>query len=205
MSYTTRITRWAIIPARGGSRRIPHKNKRAFFGRPIIEYSIEAAKQSQLFDRIVISSDDEDILKIATDNGCVASRRQAWACEDGIGTQEVARHVLEQEDAHTGRPSAACLIYATCPLMSVQDLHRGWSALRAEGEFAMSVSVDPLADAGQFYWGWRDAFLDGKPLIAEHTTMVPIHWSRVCDINTEEDWARAERMYKALQPVGVKL
>jgi N-acylneuraminate cytidylyltransferase len=67
-------------------------------------------------------------------------------------------------------------------------------------DFAMSVGAYPLRDAAQFYWGKRSAFLEEVPLISEFTVMVPVAESRICDINTEEDWHRAEGMYQALYP-----
>ena len=187
------MKRIAIIPARGGSRRIPHKNIREFRGRPIIEYSIATALDSKLFDEVVVSTDDDDIAKVATK----AMAQVMWRVkDDGLrGTQEVAREVLLQlKDV-----KEACVIYATSPLLLVEDLVVGLNALNQPGvSFAMSVS-DPLADAGCFYWGKAHAFRNGVPLIAPHTAMVPLPASRVCDINTLADWSRATYLYDALR------
>jgi len=185
--------RTAIIPARGGSQRIPRKNIKPFFGKPIICYSIETARASGLFNLILVSTDDDEIEEIALAAGAVVMRRKY---DDGTqGTQEVAQKVLEQmPDVKT-----ACVIYATCPLLAPRDLAAGLVALGYPNkQFAMSV--DPNGrDAGCFYWGKADAFRDDLKLDAPHTARVELPASRVCDINFPSDWARAESMYQALR------
>jgi pseudaminic acid cytidylyltransferase len=193
--------RWAIIPARGGSTRIPGKNKRLFCGKAIIEYSIEAAKDCGLFDHIVVSSDDDDILWYARGHSCVASRRPTWLCDNDVGTQQVGAMVVMQEKAALGMPTEVCIIYATAPMLCAGDLLRGWEVMDDQAvEYAMSVGTDPLRDAAQFYWCKWNALKSGIPLISEYTAMIPIDEHRVCDINTEDDWQRAERMYRFLYP-----
>lgn len=188
----------AIIPARGGSTRIPRKNIRDFMGKPIIAYSIEAALESGLFDSIVVSTDDPGIAKVANEYGAASVLRSAEMSTNDVGTQEVMRHVLRKlfyDDS-----DIACCIYATAPLMSVDDLCRGYQLLNSGNycRYVFSVGTDPLQDAGQFYWGWVRAFTSGDPL-HENAIMVPISDDRTCDINTEEDWLRAEQMYLALR------
>jgi pseudaminic acid cytidylyltransferase len=182
--------RLAIIPARGGSVRIPRKNIRPFFGKPIIAYSIELAKASRMFDEIIVSTDDAEIAKVANLYGADALiRPEGW---DEIGTQEVAARVVEQ----LTMPRHVCVIYATAPLLTVGDLENGWQAMREwHPLFAFSVGTEPLRDAGAFYWGEGWAFAKRVPLIGPRTAMVPIPESRVCDINTMEDWRVAERLY----------
>lgn len=194
---------WAIIPARGGSRRIPGKNKRPFHGRPIIEYSIETAKQSQLFERIFVTSDDWEIRGIAQRAGAIPIERPAEYSHDDVGTQEVAKRAIEQIEAvWQAMPEFVCVIYPTSPLMQVADLIAGRAIMRDyDCDFAMSVGAHPLRDAAQFYWGKRAAFLQRVPLIAEFTVMVPVAECMICDINLEEDWRRAEIMFKNLYPV----
>lgn len=185
--------RTAIIPARGNSQRIPRKNIKPFFGKPIICYSIESAKTSGLFNLIVVSTDDDEIEDIAIAAGAVVMRRKY---DDGTqGTQEVAQKVLHQ----LPHVITACVIYATCPLLTTRDLAAGLVALGYPGtQFAMSVDRHG-ADAGCFYWGKADAFREGLPLEAGHTAEVTLPDSRVCDINTHADWQRAESMYIALR------
>lgn len=193
-----------IIPAKGTSRRVPFKNRRLFYGKPIIEYSIEAAKESRLFDKILVSSDDAEILGIAERAGCHPLRRHESLCGDEVGTQEVAHAVLE----YFRWPNLihewdfACVIYATAPLMSVRDLQQGFLVLQRNPrcDFAYSVCGDPPVDAGQFYWSRAPALLAGLPLdpYAENVWRIGINRERFCDINTEADFLRAERMYLEL-------
>ena len=179
----------AIIPARGGSVRIPRKNIREFRGQPIIRYAIEAAQSCLLFDDVIVSTDDDEISE-----ACQSIGAHVWIrkTDDGSrGTQDVAREVLMSMP----QVNNACVIYPTSPMLKPSDLVRGHAVLRREGTlYAMSVQTEPLADAGCFYWGIAAAFRVGAPLIDSHTVMVPMPANRVCDINTPEDWARAEFM-----------
>jgi len=189
----------AIIPARGGSTRIPKKNIRDFHGKPIIAYSIETAQKSGLFDRIIVSTDSEEIERVAWQYGAEVLTRSADMAHNDIGTQAILRYVLDEQLGL--RHGLACCIYPTAPLMLEEDLLTGY---RLVGEYhthryAMSVGDAPLADAGQWYWGWVSSFVTGLPLIATQTAIVPIPAARVCDINTFDDWSRAEELYKKLK------
>jgi len=186
-----------IIPARGGSRRIPKKNIKPFLGKPIIAYSIEMAKKSNLFDRIIVSTDSEMIAKVAVEYGADVHYRSDDMSVDEVGTQAVIAHVLKDIGMTDG---FACCIYATAPLMSIDDLIFGEMELfyRPDVDYVFSVGDEPLSDAGQFYWGKADAFIKGRRLVGENTVLVPVKKNRVCDINTMEDWNRAEEMYQAL-------
>ncbi len=191
----------AIIPARGNSRRIPRKNIKEFHGKPIIAYSIEAAKSMTddcKFDYIVVSTDDGEIAKIAERYGAWVQFREEKYANDEVGTQQVAKYVLGKMNA---RPTDfAVVIYATAPLLDRHNLWEGIiTAMKQHFSFSMSVGTDPLCDAGQFYCGQVSSFYLGVPLISPFTAMIPIDTNRVCDINTTEDWARAEQMYAALK------
>lgn len=192
------MTTIAVIPARAGSVRIPRKNKRPFMGKPIITYSIEAARASKLFAHVFVSTDDPEIAEIANAAGAIPLVRLQLV--DGeSGTQEVMGHVLRTQ-TEAWRPQYACCIYPTAPMMTPGDLIRGWNRLCVPRTvYAMSVGTDPLHDPGQWYFGLADAFASGLPLIDINTGIVPIPKERCCDINTEEDWARAERMYQEWQ------
>ncbi len=190
--------RAAIIVARGGSKRIPRKNLRPFLGKPIIAYSITTARESHLFDRVYVSTEDSEIADVAHRYGAVELERPTHLAADDVGTPEVMRY-------HAGiapcvYASFLCCIYPTAPMMTVADLARGLEELKRYGaDYSFSIGTDPLCDAGQWYWGTREAFANGRPLFSTDTLMVPIDPERVCDINTEPDWQRAERMYAALQ------
>lgn len=208
------MTTIAIIPARGGSTRIPKKNIRPFHGKPIIAYSIETARASHLFDEIVVSTDDPAIIDVAKKCGAKVHMRRASLCRDQVGTQEVTRAVLkwwgEQHPERAG--TIACCIYATAPLMTVADLRRGREMLEVSGyayAYAVGGNDYPFEHAGTFYWGHAAAFLQGLKLgqcktpagspDEAATVLVHIPANRVCDINTEDDWLRAEAMYQELQ------
>lgn len=184
----------AVIPARGGSRRIPRKNIRPFFGKPIIAYSIEAAQRSGLFEEVVVSTEDEEIAEISIKYGAHVLIRPRHLAQDEIGTQEVMAHAIYAYPQH----EIACCIYPTAPMITTNDLLRGMDSLLIHGmNYAISVNAEPLYDAGQWYWGYSRAFFHRAPLIGPHTAMIPIDKERVCDINTEADWVRAELMYAA--------
>lgn len=182
---------------KGGSKRLPGKNVLAFHGRPIFEYSVEAAKASGLFDRILVSTDDAKIAELVEPSGVEVLMRPKSI--DQLGTQELAAYVLKQGKI----PEHACVIYATAPMLRACDLQEGWRAIQAGRSFAFAVGTAPLRDAGMFYFGRAWAFLDQAPLYGPYTAMIPIPEARVCDINVKSDWDRAEVMYAALHPKAV--
>lgn len=219
----------AVIPARGGSKRIPRKNIKAFCGKPMIAWSIEVAKASGLFSHIIVSTDDMEIADVAKHYGAeVPFVRPAELSNDFTGTTEVVAHATQWAQ-HKGWPlEAVCCIYATAPFVWLNDLHRGLDALRSghwayaftATEFAAPIfrsfkqletggiemffpehfparSQDlPLAlhDAGQFYWGRPDAWLSGARIFDRHSTPVLVPRWRVQDIDTVDDWVRAEML-----------
>lgn len=189
----------AIIPARGGSRRIPRKNVRLFHGKPIIAYSIETARACGLFDRILVSTEDQDIAAVAKAYGAKVSQRPMAMARDSVGTQEVARDALQRyiASAHGTPPEYACCIYATAPLMTAEDLRAGLDMLQ-HGTKPYVYTVGPDGQhAGQWYWGRVKSFVDGVPLEGNSATLT-LPAERVCDINVEDDFQRAERLYAAL-------
>ncbi len=180
----------AIIPARGGSVRIPGKNMKLFHGKPIIQYSIEAAKKAG-FDQIVVSSDWAACLTLAKSLDVTPLIRAAKFAQQEVGTQEVAKHVL----SHFPGFDLACVIYATAPMISIFDLMAARRDL-VEMNVPYVYSVDDKGqDAGQFYWGWVDSFMNDIPLDGPKVIKYRVDPRRVCDINTPEDFSRAERMY----------
>lgn len=224
----------AVIPARGGSKRIPRKNIREFCGKPIIAYSINAALSSGCFDRVVVSTDDEEISSVAQVYGAeVPFLRPPELSGDHIGTLPVIKHVIEQVQARKENPVWVCCIYATAPFLTASDLSRGWQTLQETGaEYAFTVTSFPFPiqravkitssgrlamfqpehmntrsqdlepgyhDAGQFYWGRSTAFLRELPLFSEDAVPVFLPRHRVQDIDTLEDWNRAEFMFKVLE------
>lgn len=124
----------AIIPARGGSKRIPGKNIKPFAGKPIIGYSIEAAIDSNLFDRIIVSTDSPQIAEVAVDFGAeVPFLRSPDLADDYTGTDAVIVDVLERLAQNNFKATYVCCLYATAPFVEPQDLQRGYSILRESG------------------------------------------------------------------------
>lgn len=138
-------TRLCVIPARGGSKRIPRKNIRLFHGRPMIAYSIEAARRSGLFDAIVVSTDDEEIAAVARDCGAQTPfLRPADLANDHAGTGEVVIHAVRWFADQGQAFDATCCIYATAPLLDPERLREGWQRLNDPGRrFAFSVTAFP--------------------------------------------------------------
>lgn len=222
----------AIIPARGGSKRIPRKNIKIFCGKPMIAWSIETALESGCFDHVVVSTDDDEIASIAIEYGAeVPFRRPSELADDHTATRPVVNHGIKEVECLYGRVEKICTIYPTAPFLQVDDLKQGLSALQdgkwnfafsvtnysypiqralkksAEGgvemfypEFraARSQDLEPAYhDAGQFYWGRRDAFLEGKPTFSPNSFPILLPSWRVVDIDIEEDWLRAEKIFGA--------
>lgn len=187
------MTAVAIIPARGGSKRIPRKNIRLFHGKPIIAYSIIAAADSRLFDSVIVSTDDHEIASVAHRYGADIHMRPAHLADDHTGTQAVMQHTLKGIDVEQ-----ACCIYPCAPLLQPSDLIHGWQMLYRPGVVYAAPVGEWLRDPGQFYWGWAYAFKELVPLMAEHTVLVPIDPRRAVDINVPEDWALAEQRFDEL-------
>lgn len=113
----------AIITARGGSKRIPRKNVKEFCGRPIIEYSIEAALKSGIFDEVMVSTEDEEIAKIAEQTGAkVPFLRSAETANDYATTADVLREVLNGYEKQGQQFVHACCIYPTAPFVTADRL-----------------------------------------------------------------------------------
>lgn len=176
----------AIIPARGGSVRIPRKNIRLFHGKPIIAYSIETAQASELFDRVVVSTEDEEIKAIAFRYGAMVSQRGIDLCAEDVGTQKVAAYALHGMGIENG---LACCIYPCAPMLSVDDLR--YASFQLEQMPYNYVYVE-----GIYYFGFARRFLD-EPDNFNYSLRLEDR-TRHIDINTEADWFRAERMYAEL-------
>lgn len=225
--------RLAVIPARGGSKRIPRKNVKPFCGKPMIAWSIEAAQSSGCFDRVIVSTDDAEIADVARTWGAeVPFVRPASLSDDHTGTIPVIAHAVEWVRAHGQAPTEVCTLYATAPFVRGQDLQQGLQMLLDQGgDYAFAVTsyafpiqravritqagrvqmFDPAQfttrsqdleeayhDAGQFYWGKADAWLQSAPIFSERSAPVMLPRHRVQDIDTPEDWLRAELMFKLL-------
>jgi pseudaminic acid cytidylyltransferase len=222
----------AIIPARGGSKRIPRKNIRQFAGKPMIAHAIETARASGLFEHVIVSTDDKEIAKIARDWGAETPFvRPVELSDDFTPTVPVVAHAIQScEELIGGQVDHVCCIYPGVPFIEIGDLKESWALLNRSntdycfpiaefpsniqramrrGENGRMVSFYPqyelvrtqdlenaYHDAGQFYWGAKQAWLT-NPRVHASGTGFPIPFWRVIDIDTEDDWTRAERMYQA--------
>lgn len=136
----------AIIPARGGSKRIPRKNIKLFNGKPIIAWSVQAAMDAGIFDRIIVSTDDPEIASVAIGYGAeVPFMRPAELSNDHVGTRPVVAHAIEWCRANGFDPLLVCCIYATAPFIQIEDILKGLSILEhSNAEFAVSVTSFPF-------------------------------------------------------------
>ena len=132
----------AIIPARGGSKRIPRKNIKLFCAKPMIAWSIEAALQSGCFDQVIVSTDDAEIAEVARSYGAtVPFMRPAELSDDHTGTIPVIHHAIEWVNAQGQAVEQACCLYATAPFVSPDDIRRGFDTLiGSDSDYAFSVT-----------------------------------------------------------------
>ena len=148
-----------IIPARGGSKRIPHKNIKEFLGKPIIAYSIEAALKSGLFDEVMVSTDDEQIAAIAKQYGAsVPFMRSAETANDYASSDDVLVEVLNEYQKRGKVFDNMCCIYATAPLISSNDLAEALQLLN-NSKFDC---VYPVVEFSYPIWRCLDVAEDGS-------------------------------------------
>ncbi len=216
----------AIIPARGGSKRIPKKNIKDFHGKPLIAYSIETALKSGLFEKVVVSTDDEEIAKVAQKYGAEVLKRPKELADDFTGTADVTAHALSVYQGY----DFACTIYATAPLLEVAYLQEGFEKLQdSDAVYAFSATSMPFPiqrafklvdgrcemftpehyhdrsqdleeayhDAGEFYWE-RVGVKSTEVMFGKDSIPIILPRYVVQDIDTLEDWKRAEILYKVI-------
>lgn len=199
----------------------------------MIAWSIQTARRSGLFERIIVSTDSAEIAEVARSHGAETPfERPAAIADDHSGTLEVVAHAARWAESENLAADTICCIYATAPLLSPEDLSAGLAALDAGGwdyvlaaasfpqvfraflrqdngameavfpEHSLTRSQDlspTFHDAGQFYWGRRQAWLESRPIYGPRTTFVELPPNRVRDIDTPDDWIMAERLFEILQ------
>ena len=122
----------AVIPARGGSKRIPKKNIKNFCGKPIIAWTINIAKKSKIFDKIIVSTDDRKIASIAKKYDAeVPFVRPSKLAGDKIATSDVVIHAITWLKNSGQKPTDVCCIYPTAPLMQIKDLKNSLQVLQS--------------------------------------------------------------------------
>lgn len=138
--------RLAVIPARGGSKRIPRKNTRSFCGKPMLVWSIEAALSSGCFDQVVVSTDDPEIAEIARLHGASTPfLRPATLADDYTGTNAVVVHAMEHFEAQGQVMDFVACIYATAPFLRPEVIQQGLEALMANPQAQYAVTVTPFS------------------------------------------------------------
>jgi pseudaminic acid cytidylyltransferase len=222
-----------IIPARGGSKRIPRKNIRDFCGKPMIAWSIEAAKACGVFDRIIVTTDSDEVAAVAQDwRAEIPFMRPPELADDHATTDAVIVHALKWLQKNGSHPEYACCLYATAPFTRPKYILKGLEILKSKGaagafsvtsfpypvfrglkitgagtlemfwpEHRMTRSQDlPEAyhDAGQFYWMDVIRYLKNPALFDSQSLPIILPRHLVQDIDTEEDWKRAELMFQAM-------
>lgn len=228
--------RLCIIPARGGSKRIPRKNIKTFGGRPMIEWSIRVALQSKCFDRVLVSTDDSEISQVAVACGAeVPFLRPVELSDDHTATIPVIAHAIDWQNSNGEQVTEACCLYATAPFVKCEDLRVGLEKLLlGDAVYVFTLTSFPYPiqralrvnshqqvemfqpehfntrsqdlpeawhDAGQFYWGKANAWLSQTPIFGKCSSAVQIPRWRVQDIDTPEDWKRAELMFNCLNQI----
>ncbi len=216
-----------IIPARGGSKRIPRKNIKYFCGKPLIAYSIQTAKKSKLFTKIVVSTDDEKIAKISKNLGTEILYRPKNLADDFSSSVDVFEHAINELNKNNSF-EYACMIYPTAPFLQVKYLKKSLEELKKSNacfsfsattydfpiwrgfeivngkakmifkEFMNTRSQDlkeAYHDAGQFYWK-KLKCSDKFHFNGSIPVLIPRYL--VQDIDTMEDFIRAENMYKIM-------
>ena len=227
-----------VIPVRGGSKRIPRKNIKEFNGKPIIAYSIEAALKSNCFERVIVSTDDNEIAKVAKKYGAqVPFIRPIELSGDYTGTIPVIKHAIEWLEDDNNSIENVCCLYATAPFIQSKVISKAYQQLKdLKADYCFSVTSfafptqrsikivkgskvkmfypehyntrsqdleEAYHDAGQFYWGKAQAFKDELTIFSEIATPYILPRYLVQDIDTSEDWVRAEAMYKVLRETNV--
>jgi pseudaminic acid cytidylyltransferase len=221
----------AVIPARGGSKRIPRKNIKDFCGRPMIAWAISTAKESGLFDHVIVSTDDKEIAVLAREWGAETPFvRPLNLADDLTPTVPVVAHAVTSCLDLGWIVEYVCCIYPCVPFLQVDDLiaaldlakarkadfvypvteysHPIQRAMRIlsngkmelfKPQFELTRTQDlekSYHDAGQFYWGMTAAWIEHKKMHTDGLGMSIPNW-RVVDIDSEDDWKRAELIFKA--------
>lgn len=220
----------AVIPARGGSKRVPRKNVKLFHGLPIISYAIRAAQSCEQIDQVFVSTEDDEIAEIAKSFGAVVPwLRSQDLSDDFTSTVSVMQDAIIRLKGDFENIENVCCIYPATPLLkpiyltqSLQILEENnWdfviSANRIEsnperyfqlGTLRQIKMLFPLnkdsrtqdlpvtyCDAGQFYWGHRSKWEIGRSILSNTSTIFEIPQGSAVDINTLEDWQRAESLF----------
>jgi pseudaminic acid cytidylyltransferase len=228
-SATISKKKFAIIPARGGSKRIPRKNVKQFCGQPMIAYAIKAAQESGLFERIIVSTDDHEIAALAVEYGAeVPFLRSKELADDYSGILPVIQDAIRRTGILEG---CVVPIYATVPMLKGCDIRAAYLIWTQSGQGKILISAakygypvfrsftcddgggakmlfpecygmrsqdlpEVYHDAALFYMAEANEWLNSAAIYRKETLVLKVNHQMVCDIDTEDDWCRAESLYK---------
>ena len=215
----------AIIPARGGSKRLPRKNILPLSGKPLIAHVIATAIGSNIFDKVIVSTEDREIADIARKYGAEIFQRDTTLAQDSSTVVEACLDVLKIESG-----DLFCCLYATAALLSVKTIQDSYqrfitektSVLMGVSEYNYSpiqaLKIDDKGGAtlllkefekkqsqhypkirvsnGTFYWGRREDFIKEKTFYSEYLNVFDVPENEVCDVDTEEDYKKLIKKYE---------
>lgn len=222
-----------IIPARGGSKGVPGKNIKSLGGKPLLQYTWETAKQSSVFSKIIVSSDNEDIINVSKNLGIeVPFRRPQSLSKDNSGSLGVVKHALEYFIECGEVYDAVCILQPTTPFRTVElitecfesfktkkvdsivsvrevphQFHPNWVFEETELGYLNKVIKEPLISGrqelktayyrdGQIYITKSKTVLEHDSLYGEKTSFVVSSNAPYVNIDTMDDWKKAEQLLK---------
>ena len=224
----------AIIPARLRSKRLPLKNIKIFFGKPIISFSIDAAKKTKIFDKIIVSTDSIKIKKIAEKYGAeVPFLRPKNIADDRTHFNDAIIQSINEFKRRNIKITNVCCIYPTSPLINYKDIIKGFKLLKKSSSYVFSACeyISPpqrsfyfekenlkflinnnykkrsqdlskiYHDAGQFYWGNKQTWLNDKIIFNKKSKIIEIDYLNFIDINYLKDFNIAKKLYKIMSSV----
>ena len=215
----------AIIPARIGSKRIKEKNIKYFFKKPIIAYSILLAKKSELFKKIIVSTDSKKIANISKKYGAsIDFLRPKRLTAEGVSIVEVLSHAIKKIKKKYSF-SYTCCIFPVAPMIETKDLRKSLKILqknnfdyifpvyksKKQDECLLlnnngtikKVIKNPknyksilYNDAGQYYWGKKKAWESKKKIYGKKSLIIKLEKDKAIDVNTTDDWNDLIKIYK---------
>jgi pseudaminic acid cytidylyltransferase len=190
----------AIIPARGGSKRLPRKNILPFLGKPIIQHTIEAAERSGLFDTVTVSTEDPEIEKAVRSMGCEIHARDVSLATDTARVVHVLRNVLDEYSSRGVEFDCLCCLYPTAPLRDEEDIRASYDLLISRNaEYCLAVTDYELSPFFAFNMDDRDRVERRWP---EEASMPPWKRPKVVVDNGSTYWVRVSTFMKVAELEG---
>lgn len=196
-----------LIPARGGSKRIPRKNIRSFCGKPMIAWSIAAAHYSGCFDQVIVSTDDEEIANLARAHGAsIPFIRPAHLADDHANTKDVVTHALSWMEQQDMRCDALCCLYATAPFVQAEDLQQSLRLLIdsrpdtvvfAASSFPFPIQRAIHLDADGYSQMFQPEYFSSRSqdLVEAYHDAGQFYWA------TPQTWANVVNFFEGMRPL----